>query len=52
MLDNYHVGDTVTVQFIDEDKPITGKVDRDNTGRLYLDFGDGTVAYTGFKVTA
>lgn len=52
MLDKnlYNIGDLVTVQFSDEDNPITGIVNRDSCGRLYLLFSDNSVAYNDFKI--
>ena len=52
MLDKslYSIGDSVTVQFNDEDDPITGIVERDSSGHLYLLFPDSSVAYNDFKI--
>lgn len=46
----YSIGDSVTVKFSDENDPITGKVNRDSSGRLYLLFPDSSVAYSDFKI--
>lgn len=46
----YHVDDVLTVKFCDEDIPLAGMVERDSFGRLFLSFGDGSVAYDGFQI--
>lgn len=52
MLDKnfYHVDDVLTVKFSDEDAPVTGIVNRDGSGRLFLAFPDGSVAYNDFQI--
>lgn len=52
MLDKnlYCVGDSLVVKFDDEDVPVTGIVDRDSLGRLFLLFPDASVAYSGFQI--
>lgn len=51
MLDGmYCVGDSLEVIFDDEDFSVSGTVERDSSGRLYLLFPDSSVAYSGFKI--